>query len=89
MLSIQFSTGLTLKEIKRKAKATFEYFRLNIIEDDVELAKFKDMMEYLGCFLTDVAALRLFNACDLDKGGSIDLYVFELSWGERKTRYKT
>ena len=46
-----------------------------MIEDDVDLEKFKDMMEYLGYFLTDVAALRLFNACDLDKGGSIDLYV--------------
>ena len=78
MMDQKRETGLSLKEIKRKAKSCFEYFKLNIIEDDADLNKFKSMMEYLGYFLTDVAALRLFNACDLDKGGSIDFVEFQI-----------
>ena len=63
---------LSLRDVKRQCAAAYAKMGLKPSLDTLDLAKFREALKFLGCYLTDSRIIKLFRTADLDGGGDID-----------------
>ncbi|GBG29854.1 Leucine-rich repeat-containing protein 1 [Hondaea fermentalgiana] len=64
--------GLGLRTIRRLLRSKLRYFDRNG-SNTIDFEEFKAAMENLGLFLTETRLQKLFQACDLDRSGTVEL----------------
>lgn len=64
--------GLGLRSIRKLLRAKLRYFDRNG-SGTIDFEEFKAAMENLGLFLTETRLQKLFQACDLDRSGTVEL----------------
>ena len=71
---------LSLRDVKRQCAAAYAKMGLKTSLDTLDLAKFREALKFLGCYLTDSRIIKLFRTADLDGGGDIDCGEFEVAY---------
>ena len=70
---------LSLHELKSKAKAAFNYLKLDPDSSLIDYDAYKKGCQFLGMFLTEAQALKIFRTADLDGRGAIDFVNFQIA----------
>ena len=73
---------LSLSEIKGKAKAAFASMDLSPNDDTVDYESYKKGCQFLGIFLTEAQALKIFRSADVEATGQLDFVNFQI--GEKR-----
>eukprot|EP00505_MAST-04D_sp_SCG-Rhode-Island_P000305 Stramenopile-MAST_4_protein_305 len=79
MISTDRNT-LSLRDVKRQCAAAYNSLGLKPSVHELDLQTFQKALAFLGCFLTESRAIKLFRTADLDGGGSIDCSEFEVAY---------